>query len=179
MNDDLLESLLRDADPAADLMIPRCGDLPADVRRKHVIIQRRRRFVRQSVGAVVLYVAGLATMWCWTNGVSGSVSSNEPAAMIEPSAADRTPVVAIHEGADPEDGKTANDERAVVPAASPYQTLRLLGDKYLLQQGKVGLAVDVYARALEHASEAERQISYEHDSWLLISLKRDRLVSSL
>ena len=69
--------------------------------------------------------------------------------------------------------------RLAAPAGSRYEALRALGDRYLLQQGKVDLAIDVYSRALDEATQAEFAVSYEQDSWLLISLKRDRLISAL
>jgi hypothetical protein len=61
---------------------------------------------------------------------------------------------------------------------SSYERFRRLGDEYLDDRGDVVMALEFYRRALDEASPQESAISDERDSWLLKSLKRDRLASS-
>lgn len=181
MNDELLDSILHEADPAADLSLSPPADLAEQVRRRHLKIQRRRRFARSAAGAMACYAVGMLTMWFWMKAPAGP----EPATVVrqETSVAEvSSPNPPEHVADEPDAGQSSEEPYAAVSATgagSPYHALRALGDRYLLRQGKVDLAVDVYSRALDQATEAETAISYEHDSWLLISLKRDRLLSSL
>jgi hypothetical protein len=181
MNDELLDSILREAVPAADLSLSPSEDLADQVRRRHLKIQRRRRFARSAAGAMMCYAVGMLTMWFWMKAPAGPVRVT--AVRQERSVAEVTSSnPPEHVDDEPGSGHSSEEPHAAVLATqigSPYQALRALGDRYLLQQGKVDLALDVYSRALDQATEAETAISYEHDSWLLISLKRDRLVSSL
>lgn len=181
MNDELLASILHAADPAADLSLSPPVDLAEQVRRRHLKIQRRRRFARSAAGATVCYAVGMLTMWFW---MTAPANTEDGAALREEtSVAEVTsPNPPEHLAEEPGAGQSSEEPQAPVSATgagSPYHALRALGDRYLLRQGKVDLAVDVYSRALDQATEAETAISYEHDSWLLISLKRDRLLSSL
>ena len=181
MNDEQLESLLRQADPSRDMSVSPSGDLAHRVRTRQTMIRRGRLRVRGMGIATTCYLAGVLTMWFW---MQRPVLSEDEGALSQgadvPSAASQ--VMSDHDSQ--EAGSLRNETETprvapVVSAGTPYEALRTLGDRYLLRQGKVELAVEVYARALDHASQEETAISYEHDSWLLISLKRDRLVSSL
>lgn len=180
MNDELLESLLREADPAKGLSVSPPRDLADQVRGRHARIQRRWTVVRNVAGAAACYTVGMLTMWLWTHSPApDSVTARDQETSVsEPALPDFTQQVSD----EPHSGRSAEQPHVVTlagPAGSRYEALRNLGDRYLLQQGKVDLAVDVYSRALAEATQAESAISYEHDSWLLISLKRDRLVSAL
>lgn len=181
INDDSLDSILRAADPATDLTVSAPEQLAERVRSRYAGIQRRRTYARNIAGATVCYAVGVLSMWLWMQ--SPVEPEAEPA--MQPVTSVTEPVLpdsVAHAGETPDsDPGDEHPEVATLtaPVESRYEALRALGDRYLLQQGKVDLAVDVYRRALDEAKGAESAISYEHDSWLLISLKRDRLISSL
>jgi len=180
MNDELLDSLLREADPAKGLSVSPPQDLADQVRSRHARIQRRWTFVQNVAGATACYAVGMLTMWFWMHSSppDSMTATDQETSVSEPTFPEFTQQVSD----EPQSGHSAEQPQAVPlagPAGSRYEALRVLGDRYLLQQGKVDLAVDVYSRALDEATQAEFAISYEHDSWLLISLKRDRLISAL
>ena len=181
MNDERLDSLLRQADPARQMSVAPPVDLAHRVRTRQATIRRRRMRMRGFGIATACYVAGVLTMWFWTR---PPALSDRDDAMSQETAAPTAPSQVVFEHdrqvAGPGLNETATPFVSLATSVdSPYEALRILGDRYLLQQGKVELAVEVYARALDHASQEETAVSYEHDSWLLISLKKDRLISSL
>jgi hypothetical protein len=181
INDDSLDSLIREADPAMGLTVSAPEQLAELVRSRYAGIKRRRTYARNIAGATVCYAIGVLTMWLWMQSPPQSEAERE----MHPVTSATEPVMpdsVAHVSEAPDSNRGGEHPEVAtlaIPVESRYEALRALGDRYLLQQGKVDLAVDVYARALDEATQAESAISYEHDSWLLISLKRDRLLSSL
>lgn len=60
------------------------------------------------------------------------------------------------------------------PKQSPFERLRLAGDRQLRQFGNLGSAVGCYRLALDFATDEELRVVPDRDSWLLISLKEER-----
>src|SRR5260221_6195096 len=57
---------------------------------------------------------------------------------------------------------------------TPYDRLRLAGDKQLEEQNDIAAAAHTYRRALQVASSDQRSISVDNDSWLLMAMKNDQ-----
>lgn len=121
------------------------------------VIRTRRRLKRLRLAAAlaVCYLAGMATLPLWHAAESGSATA--PRQIVQPS-----------------------DDHAVAPsqlAAStltPYELLRLKGDRELKEQGDVAGASRTYRRALQVASADQREPLFDQDSWLLMVLKNDQ-----
>jgi hypothetical protein len=67
---------------------------------------------------------------------------------------------------------------AAVPAARPVEKARLLrkaGDAFLERQGDVGKALDCYRQVLEITAADGTSPPAESDTWLLASLKKERM----
>lgn len=177
LHDEQLESLLREADPAADLMRSSSDDLAERVRSRQTLIAKRRARGRRIGMATGCYVAGLLSMWVWMQ----SSGIREPGEVITQDASEWIGPIELIPDRDAQETDSLPNEIAIQPPSvdSPYEVLRVLGDRYLLEQGKVEQAVAIYGRALDQATGDESAVSYERDSWLLISMKRDRLISSL
>ncbi len=56
-----------------------------------------------------------------------------------------------------------------------FEDIRRVSDRYLYEKGDVALALQYYTRALDTASNEQRAISVEEDSWLLMALKTSRM----
>jgi len=56
-----------------------------------------------------------------------------------------------------------------------FEDIRRVSDRYLHEEGDVALALRYYRRALDTASNEQRAISVEEDSWLLMALKASRM----
>lgn len=188
MNDDSLESLLKQADRSAGPPPSPVLHMAAEVRQRYGAWQRRRRRLTHVGAMLVCYSAGLLSMWGWR----AAVERPEPrqAAHRETAAQQpkreqaplKEPVPASPDGDVP--GRTANEPGPLLAmenftARSDYRRLRRLGDQYLLHKGKVDIALDFYSRALDVASKDDLEIAHEEDTWLLRSLKEDRMAWAL
>lgn len=182
VNDESLEVLLKAADASAALPPDPRPDLADRVRDRHEESRRRRRRIHYLAASAAGYLAGLLTMWLWAgnhsfdatpgHGPGGGLSGRPDS----PTIPDPPAIRALRER-DPLRPGLADGQK-LLPNPNPYDRLRRLGDEYLLQRGDVQLAVEFYSRALNALSEEELAISDE-DTWLLISLKRDRLITKL
>ncbi len=57
---------------------------------------------------------------------------------------------------------------------TPYDRLRQLGDRQLSDETDIPGAIRTYRRALQVASNDQRAVSVDHDSWLLMAIKSDQ-----
>jgi hypothetical protein len=159
---------------------PENADLRAALlERTTGIIRQRRRLRRLAMVAALaaFYLAGAATAgvwWAWRPVVpaatpkEGSAGGEAaPAAGTRnPSEPRRGPRVPAPEGT----------EQAVATAkVTRFEAYRRAGDRFLREPAQLSLAVRSYGNALNVASDAERAISPERDSWLLMALKESRL----
>ncbi len=140
------------------------GDLTvnAELRRTSLadtlgVIRRRRRLKRCVATGVLLgcYLAGVST--------TASLRSREAAPQSVQNVA-VAPTV-------PPDFAGPPDQKAVYKVADRYEVLRREADLYLNDPENLQLAVHTYSRALKYASAAQRAVSTENDSWMLIALK--------
>jgi hypothetical protein len=115
--------------------------------------RRRMKKVVLATSLAVCYLAGMATM-----GLSPAPQPNRP--VVSPSS------------------MASNAEKAQKPQTKPLQLtreeqLRREGDR-LLEKGDMKKAIRRYELALNVASEDQRAISPERDTWLLMALKSAR-----
>ena len=179
MNSEELESLLRDADASAGELIEPSANLADRVRSVHAHRRRRDARAKFAVALACCYGAGLATAWILfalaTEGDGdiaqrGSPLSPPPGSSVNgPSHPSDKQELAIR--------KTrpyAPVQPSDVAERSRYELFRQLGDESH-ERGDIQTAVSYYGEALDAATDVERMISYQQDSWLLITLKKDRL----
>ena len=57
---------------------------------------------------------------------------------------------------------------------TPYDRLRKLGDRQLADETDIPGAIRTYRQALKVASNDQRAVSVDHDSWLLMAIKSDQ-----
>lgn len=154
-----------------DLLTP--PDTPAsDATRRRVLAMTAARLPRRGGLGVKLglavggFAAGVAVTLL-------AVPTPEPRVVevvreVAPSAESASPVPAELTAADWERKAAAASGR---DAADWY---RKAGDLYLDEDRDYVAAARCYRLFLEHADDAQRVLSYRDDSWLLLSLKRDR-----
>ena len=166
MNDDQLQSLLRAADQSAD---PH-ENLPRDLAERVWQVDQYRRTRNGRLGIITAlsacYLAGLMSMKIWM-----ALTASETEQM-----SDRTarPVESVDRQEDLGQFDRKHDSPPIIAQiTSPYQFLRRLGNEHE-RKGKVQLALDYYRRALDAATDEELAIAYGEDSWLLMSIKKDR-----
>ncbi len=172
MKDDQLHSLLRAADRSMDPPATKSSSqLAANVR---VVEQRRSARLRRVGYAAALlacYAAGLVTMKGW---IERTRPEAEVVAEPIPDVLD-PPIVA--RDADSDQAVAHREAQSTTAKLyqknSLYQLFRQLGRDHE-NSGKVQIALDYYRRALDSATEEELAIAYGEDSWLLMSLKKDR-----
>jgi hypothetical protein len=176
MNDEQLEALLRAAGRMDESVARLPRELSTQVRLRKQRNERRRRRVAAVAVLAGGYLAGLATMWLWNTAAAvperAVVDRSGPAADERSELLAALPADGLRRAAPP----PGQPEHAIVfPQTSAYESLRRLGDEYLHGKGDVVTAVEFYRRALDEASPDELAGWDESDSWLLRSLKRDRL----
>jgi len=184
MNDDNLESLLRSAgdsepppsNPAADLT-ERVLSIAAQRQNR-----RRRRLV--SAGLVGCYLAGMLTTWLClpseptnaeTHVVQEQLKSSTRAA---PASAIDDAAERLNERGDETTVADISDQDAPATVRTPYELFRDLGDASHARNDFES-ALDYYRMALDSASEADVRTVDDQDSFLLLSLKQDRIESTL
>ena len=171
--------MLADDDFSDDLMS--LAFLPAGAHRansdqrdaivvKTIGIMRRRRMAKRIGLAAALagcYAAGLLTMSL----IRELNSSPNLATAITPLAPGSAG------GPERENAPPATDQREPDLAAAkltPYDRLRQLGDRQLSDETDIPGAIRTYRRALQVASNDQRAVSVDHDSWLLMAIKSDQ-----
>lgn len=180
IDDERIEELLRNADVSP----PGPGETPRELAgrvRTACARRRRRRTFWVRIGSLAgAYLAGLLTFHAWQT--AAPTLSPPPTSHAETSANNKTlrkTRESKSDGEGPENViRRAPREVAIVRMESTYQRLRRLGDEYLNVRGDVATALELYRRALEEASPDEFAVSEQADSWLLRSLKEDRLASN-
>ncbi len=188
MNDERLESLLRSAGQL-DLLPPEpAPDLAEWVLRAAALRQKRRRQKFVAAGLAGCYLGGMLTMWLCLPTVSTQTITNAatPVAktLKEPSPR-AAPVSASDDRARlqnerPVDAIVADSsaQNAPNPRKALYELFRDLGDASHAR-GDFASAIHYYRLALDSASEADFQAAAGHDNLLLLSLKQDRIESTL
>lgn len=188
MNDDQLESMLRDADQSAGSP----AELGVDLADRARIVHNQRRSRRQRIqvtGSLIgCYLAGLLTMWLWFSSTQDSIADtidkphDNVNAQVAPPNTDRQiskekndDQDVIEERVKPQRADDVQPRRNLeIAVKSPYQLFRDLGDSSH-ERNDFDTAVSFYKQALDVATKDELEISHENDNFLLMTLKRDRL----
>lgn len=160
------------ADDLADLLAPQPAD---DGRRAEIVRRTSRVVVRRARVRRAVRVAGTAGVFA-VGGLAGWFAKPMPEPVV------RTEYVTVPAPDPPSppapspgeymsaDRVEQDAEQAAARAESAW-LYRLAGDKYLPTDP--GQAARCYKLFLMHAAPADRSVSAD-DSWLLITLKRDR-----
>src|SRR5262249_43943741 len=64
--------------------------------------------------------------------------------------------------------------QSAITKLTPYDRLRRAGDRQLQYQNDIAAAARTYRRALESATAAQRSVSPDQDTWLLMAMKNDQ-----
>ena len=183
MNDEQLINMLRSVDRSVVPATVAPAELAKRVRRRRQQRDRRRRCAAIGAALIGTYLLGFGTAWAWnwwSHGTPESTLVTQQAQTAEARAdSELSESTAAQRPRTWDDSATQLAQQPVVPPrVSSYERFRRLGDEYLDERGDVVTALEFYRRALDEASPGEFAISDERDSWLLKSLKRDRLASS-
>jgi hypothetical protein len=143
------------------------------------VLRRRKRFKQVGYAAVLAacYLAGLATMQLRLSmpapRVAEEMAQHGPDT-VPPAAPTTSPpeTAALPIDNDPDVPAVVFERVAVVWADKRPDLYRRAGDRYE-REGDYQAALRCYTRFLETSSENERAISAD-DTWLLMSLKKDR-----
>lgn len=173
MNERELEALLRAAGETAG-SAPR-ETLAADVRVAFARVRRRTARRRLAAALIGGYLTGALTIWA---AMTPAAPRRPDARQVSATSADRAnPALEREQSPRQEDTKLP---QLILPVeedqVSLYEILRQMGDESRLT-GDLQSAVAYYGQALDAATPVERQISFDRDDWLLISLKKDRMAS--
>jgi len=144
-------------------------------------VVRRRRIVRRLGLMAALagcYLAGVATADGWRGAsaqpdgslVQRRIASEDSA----PEGVRPTPKPTQSLGIRRQRPVQRSGRPRAAPAPADFEHIRRVSDRYLYEQGDIATALHYYTRALDRASPAEREVSVEKDSWLLIALKEAR-----
>ncbi len=178
MNHEELESLLRSVAETDRVPTPSSGNLSENVRKTYQRRQVRKHRLRYALAMASCYVAGILTVWGL---MSAGLDPNKP---VDPRERGTRvvhvpPTAPRHQETRPSEiPRTKPTSPQPIVEQSPYESFRQLGEESL-QRNDIQTAVTHYNKALSAATQAELKISYEKDDWLLISLKKDRLVSQV
>jgi hypothetical protein len=153
------------------------------------VVRSRRRWKRIGLAAALAgcYLAGMGTMSLLHSGggaqidrtLADSVGESAlallpngqivPLATPSPQPAALTPSEQL--------ARDSADSRQEVNR-TPYDRLREAGDRLLGERNDIVAAAKTYRQALEVASAEERNLSVDHDNWLLMAIKNDRSQTS-
>jgi hypothetical protein len=140
------------------------------VLRQSVNVLRRRRQAKR-LGLVAsltgCFAAGMLTMSL----LRPTTSSSNIATATTPQTPDSTGD-GKHDIAAPPAKQHETD--LVVAKLTPYDRLRQQGDRQLADETDIPGAIRTYKQALQVASDDQRALSVDHDSWLLMALKSDQ-----
>jgi hypothetical protein len=174
-----VKTMLADDDFSDDLMslvfLPEGAHRANSDQREAVLaktigVMRRRRMAKRiglAAALVGCYAAGLLTM--------SLVRESNSFPNLATATAPLTPVPAG--GPERENAPPAIDQREpelAVAKLTPYDRLRQLGDRQLSDETDIPGAIRTYRRALQVASNDQRAVSVDHDSWLLMAIKSDQ-----
>jgi hypothetical protein len=180
-------------DPVGELLTipaPTRGDrLRPLLLEKTMSAVRRRRIVRRLglAGALAAcYLAGIVSAGGWMRlpaPPDGSVVEQPAGPPVQRGTVPDQPSVGapLRENRDsPHENRGSPQDRpptkrTTAVARADFEQIRRVSDRYLNEQGDVLTALHYYTRALKQASPAERAISVEHDSWLLMALKQAQI----
>ncbi len=178
MNHEQLESLLRSAAETDPAPLASSGNLIENVRKTYQRQRVRKQRIRFALVMASCYFAGILTVWGL---MSAGQVPGKPAHQQGP----QSPVVHVpqtapghQENRRPEIARPKPLPPQPVVRTSPYEDFRQLGAESL-KRNDIQMAVAHYNKALAAATDAELKIAYGQDDWLLISLKKDRLVSQV
>ncbi len=134
-----------------------------------VRFRRHRRRLALAGALAACYLAGLATTGTWR------LRSERPpqTARELADAADRAPH-APREAA-PAKPHAEREEYVASHSLTRFEIRRRSGDAHLRHPAELAPAIRDYTLALNTASDAERAIAPERDSWLLMALKNARM----
>jgi hypothetical protein len=140
-----------------------------------------------AAGLLGCYLAGIVTMGlCWPGNRNVAVAENPLGATAGLSSSARnTGGQAIRGTQTNQQPQNAQPAAVPVPSGSAgqlvaariptaFESWRNIGDYYLQKTGDISLAVASYSEAINLATESERALSPERDTWLLMALKDSR-----
>lgn len=187
MNDEHLESLLRQAVESEEQPREPSYHLTANVLTTVARRQRRRRQLLMTSSVAGAYLAGMLTMWFCLP--AKDTAQGVPRQQQIISQTDRQPSQDPTQQQEPGLGEISTPQvdeptQAVVVATEPpspvksvYQLFRDLGDASHAR-GDVTSSIRYYRLALESASKHELQPAGASDNLLLLSLKQDRIAAT-
>lgn len=179
MNDAQLESLLLAANEATGAPSLPSPELANRARNVHVRRGRRRGRAKIAAALAACYLAGILTMWT----AAPFVGTNKAILADGFPSAGRSAELNADAPARAQRDLRKQDSQAPMRMQAPsiaetsrYELLRQMGDE-CHRRGDFQTAISFYGKALDAATDVEQEISYEQDSWLLISLKKDHRTS--
>jgi hypothetical protein len=186
MKDDRLESLLRSAGNSEPLSPNPAPNFTERVLRAATRRQQRRRRGLIATGLVSCYLGGMLTMWlCLPAASTRTNLATQVAREPMESSPETLPAPVLDNRVGPQIERRV-ETAVVVPSHQDapttqktlYELFRDLGDASHARSD-FSSAVRHYRTALDFASEADFQIPGEQDNFLLLSLKQDRIESTL
>jgi hypothetical protein len=168
-NDDLSDGLI------SSMLLPDSPHRVNPAQREAVLaktigVMRRRRIGKRiglAAALVGCYAAGLLTMSLVRELSSSSnlATATIPLAPGSAGGSERNNVLPPTDHREPD---------LAAAKLTPYDRLRQLGDRQLSDETDIPGAIRTYRRALQVASNDQRAVSVDHDSWLLMAIKSDR-----
>jgi hypothetical protein len=132
------------------------------------VLRWRRRAKRIGLAAALggCYVAGMLTM----------LLQRAATALPIDLATTKTPAADVSSERSEHQSPVANQREHELASAklTPYDRLRQLGDRQLSDETDIPGAIRTYRQALKVASDDQRALSVDHDSWLLMAIKTDQ-----
>ena len=175
-------------DDTIPMFVPRTPTVPNEALREALlaqttgIIRKRGRWKRAGIVAALFacYLAGAATVSLWRLPESTRAANvGNSIAVATPNGSLATaPTSRLVRPEDDQIPDPAAKQRVASTKLTPYERLREAGDMQLEQRGDIAAAARKYQQALHVASDHERAIALDQDSWLLMALKHDQSSTS-